>query len=63
MANGSRGHGHPAASRPNFHQHQAALDRELIELEKRKLVALSNGTVRLTRAGYLELYKRFPRRS
>jgi hypothetical protein len=62
MANGTRGHGHPASARPNHHQAHAALDRELLQLEKRKLVELRGGTVKLTRDGYLELYKRFPRR-
>jgi hypothetical protein len=63
MATGQRGQGRPASARSNHHHAQAALDRELIELEKRKLVELRGGTVRLTREGYLELAKRFPRRS
>lgn len=62
MRNGSKGQGSPAGARPNHHQAQAALDRELLELERRKLVELRNGSVRLTRAGYLEISRRFPRR-
>lgn len=63
MAAGARGQGRPATARPNHHQAQAALDRELIELEKRKLVELRGGQVVLTREGYRAIAKRFPRRS
>jgi hypothetical protein len=38
------------------------LDRELAELERRKLVALRGGTATLTLDGYIAIAKRFPRR-
>ena len=40
---------------------RAALDRELEDLERRKLATLAGGRIRLTRAGYQELARRFPR--
>ena len=36
-----------------------AFDRELLELERRKLVELRGGTVTLTREGYLAMARRF----
>lgn len=60
MGASAKGQGGPAGQTLNHHQAKA-IDRELAELERRKLVALSGGTVRLTREGYLALVKRFPR--
>jgi hypothetical protein len=63
MSNAAKGQGSPAASTPNTHRSQAAaLDRALLELERRKLVELGSGRIKLTREGYLELARRFPRR-
>jgi hypothetical protein len=52
--------GRPGFSSSNHPNRQAALDRELAALEKRKLVELRNGTFKLTREGYVELIRRFP---
>jgi len=40
---------------------RAALDRELAELERKKMVALRGGAVTLTLDGYRELVRKFPR--
>ena len=58
----AKGQGSPAGSRPNTHHRNNAVDRELAELERRKLVELESGRIRLTREGYLELARKFPRR-
>jgi hypothetical protein len=50
MAHRAKGQAGPATARHN--RHQAALDRDLLALERRKLVELASGRVKLTRAGY-----------
>lgn len=63
MAGSTPRAGHPASRKANHRNHQAqALDAALIELERRKLVDLAGGTVTLTRAGYIELAKKWGRR-
>lgn len=54
----AKGQGRPGCTRPNTHHQAGALDRELLDLERRKLVELRAGTVVLTRAGYREILKR-----
>lgn len=39
-----------------------AFERELLELERNKLIELRGGSVTLTREGYLAIARRFPRR-
>lgn len=58
MKHASKGQGRPAWQRLNLQQQATPIDRELLELERRKLVALAGGTVVLTRAGYAELVRR-----
>jgi len=62
MGNGIKGRSGPAAAPLNHHHARNALDRELLELEKRKLVEIRSGHVTLTLDGYLQIVKRFPRR-
>lgn len=62
MAHGPRGQAGPATARQNHHQ-ATALDRELLELERRKLVALSSGRITLTREGYQAIARAARRRS
>lgn len=60
MGQATKGKGGPASTPPN--NQRAALDRELAELERRKMAALREGRIVLTAAGYLEIVRRFPRR-
>jgi hypothetical protein len=59
MRNG-KGQGGPATSPSKSHQ-ATWLDAELLELERRKLIAYRGGGIVLTREGYLEISRRFPR--
>jgi hypothetical protein len=61
MGNGTKGRSGPAAAPLNHHRARNALDRELLELEKRKLVEIRRGTVALTLAGYREILRRAKR--
>jgi hypothetical protein len=65
MGNGNRRAERPGINHAHNHHHQAkhAIDRELLELERKKMVELRRGTVTLTLAGYQQLVKRFGRRS
>lgn len=57
MAHGAKGQAGPARARPNHHHQATRLDRELLELERRKLVELSSGRIALTRDGYAAILK------
>jgi transposase-like protein len=57
MRQATRGQGGPAKAPSTTTQ----VDRELAELERRKMAALREGRIVLTAAGYLEIARRFPR--
>lgn len=54
MRQATAGKGGPAAAPSTL----SPLDRELLELERRKMVTIAGGAIALTRAGYAELYRR-----
>ena len=57
MAAAARGQGGPAAAKPNSRRNQV-LERELAELERKKMVEIRSGQVCMTREGYIELVRR-----
>ncbi len=56
MSNG-KGQGGPAFTKPNSQRNQV-LERELAELERRKMLEIRGGSLTLTREGYRVLVQR-----
>jgi len=57
MRQAPKGQGSPAGLRPNSQRNQV-LERELAELERRKMLDLRSGTYTLNAEGYRQLVRR-----